>query len=488
LAVHLTRRELLEGTLALAAGAKLMGASGCGGDIAIREGASQERPSVLFIAIDDLNDWIAALGGYPRVFTPNFDRLIARGVLFTRAYATATECNPSRVSVMTGLRPSTTGIYRNIQPFRRQLPDVITLNQYFQSHRYHVAGCGKIYHGEKTRFGDPKHWDVYFSSPKDPVPAVRPLSGISHPFKGFDWGPIDASDQEMSDMQLTNWVVGYLQAEHQKPFFLACGFERPHMPLYVPKKYFDMYPLDQVVLPEVKPDDLEDVPEVARRRAVGQGDHELITSSENWKPAIQAYLASISFTDACIGRILDAVDESPRRNLVIVLWSDHGFHLGEKLHWQKFTLWEESTRVPLVFVAPGVTKSKQICGRTVELLDVYPTLLDLCGLPAAGTLEGRSLVPLLKDPQAPWTAPAISTFGRNNHAIRTERWRYIRYADGTEELYDHAKDPNEWTNLAALDEFTEVKRELSAWLPRVNAKEAPSDKKKKPRQMKKSSR
>lgn len=438
--------------------------------------AAAARPNVLFIAIDDLNDWIAALGGYPKSVTPNFDRLIRRGVLFTRAYCSSPSCNPSRVSLLTGLLPSTTGIYTNDQPFRDFLPDVVTLNQHFKNSGYHVVGCGKIYHGEQRPWGDPEGWDDYFQRPEHPTPPVTPVAGIEVPHEEFDWAPLDVPDDEMADMKVASWAARYLQQEHSRPFFLACGFSRPHLPWYVPQKYFDMYPLDQIVKPLVKEDDLEDVPPVGQRFAELQHEHRLVMESGNWEKAIQGYLATIRFTDACVGRLLDALDTGPARNTIVVMWSDHGFHLGEKLHWRKFTLWEEATRVPLVFAVPGVVAPNQVCGRTVSLLDIYPTLVELCELPPRPHLDGVSLVPLLKDPDAPWERPALTTFWRNNHAVRTERWRYIRYKDRTEELYDHEVDPSEWTNLASRADYAGVKRKLSRWLPEVNAAEAPERK------------
>jgi len=423
-----------------------------------------EKPNVLFIAVDDLNDWTGALGGYPGIETPSLDRLAANGTLFTRAYCSAPACNPSRASLMTGVRPSTSGVYHNSQPWRRAMPDVVTLPQQFQAAGYKVWGGGKIYHG---RFPDPPSWHEYFKRPNDPLPKKRPLNGIPNTAH-FDWGVVPVSDEEMSDTKVTSWGIDFLQQKQTQPFFLAVGIFRPHLPWYAPQKYFDKYPLEKIKLPETLDNDLDDVPAVGQEIA-RQRDHNRVTSSHNWKKAVQGYLASITYADAQIGRLLDALEKSPHaENTIVVLWSDHGWHLGEKRHWRKFALWEEATRVTMMMSVPGVTKPGSRCERTVSLLDIYPTLCDLCGVEKPSQLEGDSLQPLLKDPSHEWNRPAITTHGQNNHAVRDERWRYIRYHDGGEELYDHQADPLEWKNLAGDDKYKAVKAGLAVHLPKVN--------------------
>jgi arylsulfatase A-like enzyme len=256
--------------------------------------------------------------------------------------------------------------------------------------------------------------------------------------------------------------------------FLACGFTRPHLPWYVPQKYFDMHPLDRVQLPIVKEDDLDDVPEIGRRFAKPQGDHARVTKADAWKKGVQAYLAAITFADAMVGRVIRALETGPHaKNTTIVLWSDHGWHLGEKLHWRKFTLWERSTRNILMVSAPGVTKAGSICNRTVSMMDIYPTLMDLTGLKAPGAQEGESLLPWLQNPRAPKKTPAVTTYFMGNHAVRTDQWRYIRYKDGSEELYDRARDLNEWTNLASQPQLASVKMDLARWLPKHDEPDAP---------------
>jgi len=441
----------------------------------VRGQAKGNRPNVLFMAIDDLNDWIGCLGGHPDVKTPNMDRLAAKGVLFTNAHCCAPACNPSRASLMTGILPSTSGVYHNPNPWRRSgvLKDAVTIPQHFMAHGYRVVGGGKIYHGG---FPDPPSWQEYFPSqtrnqPPDPMPANRPLNGIPNTAH-FDWGPLDVGDEEMGDYKVADWAISELNKRHDRPFFLGCGFFRPHLPWYVPQKYFDMYPLDKVTLPNINEDDLADVPPIGRQMAKPQGDHRKVIDHNQWRKAVQAYLASISWTDTCVGRVIDALEESPYAdNTIIVFWGDHGWHLGEKLHWRKFALWEEATHAPLIFVVPGLTKPGGRCNRPVSFSAVYPTLIELAHLAAKPELEGSSLAPLLKDPDAPWDRPALTTHGKDNHSLRDERWRYIRYSDGMEELYDHDADPLEWKNLASDARHVDVKKRLAAFLPAKNVAE-----------------
>jgi len=458
--------------------------------------AMKGQPNVLFIAVDDLNDWANCLGGRPGVFTPNIDRLAERGVVFTNAHCSAPACNPSRASIMTGVRPSSSGIYHNGQDWRESpyLKDTVTIPEYFKSQGYSVKGGGKIFHclsWIRTRYGTDENdysiWDYYFPSNTRSMPdSIWPESSRVdgegtvrwdpvakgktewRPSYYFDWGSLKNPDEEMADYKVVDWAVSELKKEHDKPFFHAVGIFRPHIPWFVPQKYFDLYPLDQITLPPIKENDLEDCSEVGKSFCRRKWQ-EWIVQNKMWKQAVQAYLACISFADAQVGRLLDALENSPYAgNTVVVLWSDHGMHIGEKEHWEKFTLWEESTRVPLIFSAPGVAKAGSLCSKSVTLLDVYPTLVELCGQKPGTELEGESLVTWLKNPEAPKEKPAVTTWGVNNHAIRTERWRYIRYHDGTEELYDHNNDPDEYTNLAGMAEFDSLKNELAQWLPEVN--------------------
>jgi len=447
--------------------------------------SARNKPNVLFMAIDDLNDWVGCLGGHPDVKTPNLDRLASRGVLFTNAHCSAPACNPSRASLMTGILPSTSGIYHNPNPWRNSpvLKNAVTIPQHFMAHDYTAVGGGKIYHGA---FPDPPSWQSYFPSqtknkPDDPLPPNRPINGIPNTAH-FDWGPVDEPDEEMGDRQVAAWAIKELQKKHNKPFFIGCGFFRPHLPWYVPKKYFEMYPPDKIMLPNVNENDLDDVPELGKKMAKPQGDHKKVIEHNQWRKAIQGYLASISFVDTCVGMVIDSLEQSAYAdNTIIILWSDHGWHLGEKLHWRKFALWEEATHNVLMAVVPGITKPGGRCSRPVTMLDIYPTLIELCGLSEKDGLEGQSLVPLLRNPEAEWERPALTTHGRNNHSLRTERYRYIRYSDGTEELYDHDKDELEWNNLAGNPEYAEIKKQLAKWLPRTNVPEVTATKNKKKR-------
>lgn len=438
--------------------------------------AAQPRPpgppNVLFIAVDDLNDWIGPLGGHPDVHTPNLDRLARRGLVFRHAYTASPSCNPSRAALLTGVRPSTSGVYGNRQPWRRALPDAVTLPQHFMRHRYHVAGGGKIYHG---RFPDPASWHEYFPQPEDPKPRPEVASSPRSRSGGIVWGELEVAEEQMADHRVASWAADYLRRSPDRPFFLAVGIYRPHMPWSVPRRYYDLYPPDRITLPTVLEDDLGDIPQAGVAMAKPAGDHATMLATGNWRRAVQAYLASITFADAQIGRVLDALDASPHRdNTIVVLWGDHGWHLGEKQHWRKFALWEEATRTPLIWAVPGVTRPGSVSDRTVDLMSLYPTLAELAGLPAPAQNEGVSITRLLRDPDAEWHRPALTTFERGNHAVRSERWRYIRYADGSEELYDHRADPLEWRNLAADPALAEVRAELARWLPSVNAPDAPA--------------
>jgi len=445
--------------------------------------ADIDRPNVLFIAIDDLNDWIGALGGHPQAKTPNIDRLAERSVLFANAHCAAPACNPSRAALMTGIAPNQSGVYHNPQPWRPAMPDVITIPQHFSANGYWSAGSGKIYHG---RYPDPDSWDRYYPHQlenkfADPVPPERNVNGLG---KGnFDWGPVCEPTTEMGDYKTAKWIAKQLGKEHEKPFFLACGIFRPHLPWYVPQKYFDQFPLDAMELPEVLGNDLDDLPAVAIKVATSVGDHAAVVKGDQWKQAVQGYLASIAFADEQVGRVIEALDASPhKKDTVIVLWTDHGWHLGEKEHWRKFALWHRSTRTPLMISVPegipampdGSVKGRQST-QPASLLDIYPTLIELCGLPPKTELSGMSLVPMLRNPELKTDRAIVTTNGRNNHAIRDTRWRYIRYSDGSEELYDHDADPNEWTNLAGNPEYASTITRMSKWLPQTNVADAKKD-------------
>jgi arylsulfatase A-like enzyme len=349
------------------------------------------------------------------------------------------------------------------------MPDVITLPQYFKENSYQVMGHGKLFHQHDGDY--PQSWDEYTWIWPNNVPEGRPGDWR------IDGGPLDINDDEMADGKTAAWTARQLKKKYDKPFFLGVGIFRPHLDWFVPHKYFEMYPPEKVSLPEVNENDLDDIPPIGREIAESIGDYSTIKKYDQWRKAVVAYLACVSFADAMIGRVLDALEKSPYAdNTIVVLWGDHGWHLGQKLHWRKFTLWEEGTKCPLIIYAPGITKPNSRCDRPVSLIDIYPTLVDICHLLPKSGLEGRSLKRLLKNPQAKWNNPALTTYGRNNHSLRSDRYRYIRYSDGTEELYDHKTDKYEWHNLAKNSEYSRIKKELVKWLPETNAPNAPDRK------------
>ncbi len=434
------------------------------------------KPNVLFIGVDDMNDWVGCLNGHPNAKTPNIDRLAQRGVLFERAYCAAPACLPSRTALMSGLAPHQTGIYTNSSGYWRDSPrltNAVMLPQYFRQQGYWSGGTGKMYHSHGAMDADPPSWDAYWPSidhaiawSAAPPKEERPACGLDLPNR-MDWGPVDVDNEEMGDWQSVNWAIEKLQLEHDKPFFLACGIFRPHLPWYVPRKYFDMHPLETVQLPQVKENDLDDIPEKwGHRMAFPTQYHPKIAGAGKWREAVQAYLACCSFADDCVGRLIEALDQSPYKdNTIVVLWSDHGWHLGEKHHWRKFTLWEESCRNPMIIATPDMQTAGGRVGEAVSLMDIYPTLVELCGLPPRRELFGKSLVKFLADPNVRRDEPVVVANGKENWSIRTSRWNYIYYRDRSEELYDHFNDPYEWTNLADSSQYKETKEWLRSFVP-----------------------
>lgn len=440
---------------------------------------SKSKPNVLLIISDDLNDWIGPMHGHPQTKTPNLDKLASRGVTFMNAQASAPFCNPSRASFMTGRRPSTTGIYDNDQPAMPHIPRGVALNDYLRKFGYTSLGAGKIYHYRQYR---PEDWDkvVFFSDDTLPMhPAKRRPDPFGYRMFTEDkpTNPFDEqrAESELVDARTVSWCIEQLKErdDQTNSFFLVCGIHRPHTPWDVPKKYFDMHPLEEIELPPVTNNDLGDVPPAGIAFA-RTNVHERVLKAGIWKDRVRAYLAAISYMDAQAGRMLDALNKSKfRDNTVVVFVGDHGWHLGEKQHWAKCDLWREGTRTPMIWAVPGVTKPGSVCERAVDLTSIFPTICELTETPIPKWAEGPSLKPLLANPTAKWKQPAISTFLRNNHAISTDEWRYIRYADGTEELYNEKSDPNEWRNLANKPEFAKVKNGLAKFLPKINAEPVP---------------
>ena len=448
---------------------------------AIAAPAAPKRPNVLFIAIDDQNDWVGPLGGHPMVKTPHLDRLAARGTTFLNAHVQAPLCNPSRTSLMLGLRSTTTGVY-GLSPWFRDvatLKDRVALPQHFMANGYRTYTTGKIYHGG---VGGPAKRAVEFDvwgpnggiGAKPPKKLIPPTPMGDHP--AMDWGCFPHRDEDKGDYQITTWAVDRLRdMPAGQPFFLAVGYFLPHVPCYATQKWFDLYPDDDSILPPMREDDRSDTPRFSWYTHWNLPEPRLkwIRENNQWRNLVRSYLACTSFVDSQIGRLLDALEAAGlAENTVVVVWGDHGWHLGEKGITGKNTLWERSTRVPLIFAGPGVARAAR-CSRPAELLDLYPTLADLCGLPARTDIEGLSLRPQLADANAPRERPAITSHNQGNHGIRSERWRYIRYADRSEELYDTAADPNEWTNLVADPKNAGTIAELRAWLPKIDVPPAP---------------
>ena len=429
--------------------------------------------NVLMIAIDDLNDWVGHLGGHPQTHTPAIDRLAARGTAFTNAHCQAPLCNPSRTSLLTGLRPSTTGVY-GLAPWFRQdgrFRDHVTLPQHFMRAGYEVVLAGKIWHGPYPPRSERKAEAHAFGPParvgtRPPHKLVPPTPAGNHPL--VDWGTFPHRPEDRGDWQLATWAVKRIERGFDRPFFLAVGFFLPHVPCYAPPEIFRRFPREEMILPPVRDDDRRDTPPFSWYLHWRLPEPRLswLRRNREWRHLVQAYLASVHFVDRQVQRVLDALDASPyARDTIVVLWSDHGWHLGEKGITGKNSLWERSTHVPLIFAGPGIARQAR-CDAPVELLDVFPTLIELCGLPRRDDLEGHSLMPQLRDAQAPRRWPAITTHNQGNHAVRTRRWRYIRYADGSEELYDMERDPNEWTNLAGRAESEAIIAKLGKWLPK----------------------
>lgn len=428
------------------------------------------RPNVLMIAIDDLNDWVGAFGGHPQSRTPQIDALAGRGVALLNAHCQAPLCNPSRASLLTGVRPSSSGLYTLVPGLRAApvLSDRTTLPQHFRAHGYHTYSCGKVFHDgsltPRERALEFEQWGPAPGMPRPPQKFVHPPE--DHP--AMDWGVYPERDEEQADWKIATAAVEALQAAPaDRPFFIAAGFRLPHVPCFASQRWFDLHPLDQVRLPAVRDDDRDDVPPFAwyLHWKLPEPRRSWLLAADQEKRLVQAYLASISFMDSQVGRLLDALRASGRAGeTIVVLWSDHGWHLGEKGITGKNTLWERSTRVPLIFAGPGIESGGR-CRQPAELLDVYPTLIELCGLPAVDGLEGLSLGPQLRDSTTARKRPAITTHNPDNHAVRSLRWRFIRYADGSQELYDLEADPHEWKNLAADPQYAEVLEEHAKWLP-----------------------
>lgn len=436
------------------------------------------RPNVLMIVVDDLNDWVGCLKGHPQVRTPFMDELASRGTLFANAHCQSPLCNPSRTSVLTGLRPSSTGIY-GLQPGLRDIEPTRTVPTIFQQLSragYRTSVFGKVFHDgsipPRQRQDEVETWGPAPPMPRSPQRLSK--GDWSHPL--MDWGVFPDQDEDQADWKIASAAIAHLQSlPPEDSFCMAVGFRLPHVPCFASQPWFDLYPANSLVMPPVRLDDRDDVPFFAwyLHWQLPEPRLSALQRAGEWERLVRAYLATTSFVDSQIGRVLQTVDDLPQgKNTIVVLWSDHGWHLGEKGITGKNTLWERSTRVPLIWAGPGIS-ARAVCQEPVELLDIYPTLLALCDLPAASHVEGRSLIPQLKNAAAPRDFPAITTHNQHNHAVRDRRYRYIRYANGAEELYDLENDPHEWTNLVSRPESPLTIAQLKGFLPAVNLPPAP---------------
>ena len=456
---------------------------------------SATRPNVIMFVTDDLNDWVNPLG-YSQAVTPNLDRLAKMGVSFTNAHAPGVYCAPSRTAIWTGLHASTTGCYEN-QIFHYDFPDLQTIQMAFKQAGYKAFGAGKLYH-HRSGYVDLRGWDEYFARSQEVKDMAWEMNGYHmtdvplpdpYPYSPYytetereirsaghlEWGPI-ANEQEddMVDAMRTNWACDKIREQHEKPFFLAVGMYLPHYPNYAPKKYFDLYDRDVIELPPYKEDDLDDLSPALRRRMLNRyRQHLELEKLGALKDAVLAYLACVSYADAMLGRILDALETSPYRdNTIVMFWSDQGFHHGEKGHWGKHTLWERTSHVPFIWAGKGIEKDQTV-ETTVSLIDIFPTLADLCDLNLESQVEGVSLASSLQDPSSAVERNVfLPSHERGGYSIINMDWRYIRNGDGSEELYNVREDPNEWNNLAGDESYREIIGDLQTSAPEEFAAEA----------------
>lgn len=439
----------------------------CAAGAVLSTAGAESPPNVLMIIVDDLNDVPKFMERYPDAHTPNLDRLAGEGMVFTQAHCQYPLCGPSRASFMSGFLPTTLGYTTHMKDAEleersRDLGSEL-MHGYFAKHGYETLAVGKICHRHVVKGSvDHSGGRGNFHGGTGKLKANWREEGTS-----TDWAAAPERDSDLPDHDAATWARKRLDEPRERPFFMMVGFLRPHVPWYVPQKWFDLYPKrDELALPPFRRDDLDDVPDIARRLCIlpQMPRTTWAIEKEQWSAIMQAYLACVSFTDHQVGRVLDALRESlHHEDTIVLLFSDHGYHLGEKDTFQKHSLWERASHVPLIVAGPGIESGR--CERPVGLIDLYPTLLDLCRLPANPENEGRSLAPLLQDPDREWAHPVVTSWQGDNHAVQNERFRYIRYEDGSEELYDHREDLNEWTNLGASPDHQAIREELSRHLP-----------------------
>ena len=462
----------------------------------------QNNPvNVLFICIDDMNDWAGFLHTHPQVKTPNLDAAAHRGFYFTNAHCPAPICGPSRTAVLSGLWPTTSGSYTNKINYRTEMKNHISLPAHFRSHGYYSMGTGKIFHsglqkipldafdeyGAKAVSAQPFTSDDLRLALQTPYHEItKQGQSFRLPFNGipadrhwgkantFDWGSVDLPDTLFDDVRNTDWTIEQLERNFTSPFFLALGFSRPHQPLYNPSRFHKLYPPEQVKLPQHIENDLDDVPRAGREYALAastSGLHKSVVAYGKWSQAVSSYLASISFIDEQIGRVLAALDQSKyASNTAVIIWSDHGWHLGEKEHWGKETGWLRSSRVPLIIIPPKNAQTdfenQSQIDAVVNLIDLAPTLAELTGLPKNMQWEGRSLVQLMRNADEDWSNITHTTFGYGNHSIATDEWHFIKYFDGSKELYNIKNDFHQYHNLHSTVEGKNIIQALEKHLPK----------------------
>lgn len=457
--------------------------------------ANDTRPNVLFISIDDLNDWVGVFGGHAQVKTPNIDAFAESGaVIFQNAHCAGPVCGSSRSALLSGFMPSTTGVYGNSQNMldSKLVQANATLPEYFSKHGYRTLSRGKIFHKHATAHGsDMGHWafdhweHAVGGTPVDQSKITsrnknlihgKPAPVSDHTSPGgteFAWGPTSAGKEETKDYRTAQWAASQLQHQSEKPFFMAVGISRPHLPFFVPQEFIDLYDPANFKAPKIREDDLDDILVNGKHHAKHKPtpDYKWLKQNNLIDEAAMAYAAACSYADACLGVIFEGLEKSPHKdNTIVVIWGDHGWHLGEKLRYRKTTGWRVSTRVPLLVRIPHMTQG-QDCPRLVNLIDIYPSLIELCGLPKKPTLDGRSFAPLLTDPTQIWNHSSLTIFGNGNASVFNERFHYMLYSDGTEEFYDLKSDPHEWSNLAKTlsPEQRNEKTQLAAIIPETFA-------------------
>ncbi len=464
----------------------------CGSNLLVADTDANSRPNVIMFVMDDLNDMVGPLGD-KQAITPNLDRLAQSGVLFNNAHAPGIFCAPSRSAIWTGLHATTTGCY-DTEIFYYDYPDLVSLQMAFEAGGYDAYGAGKLYH-HRSGYVDLRGWKEYFtrgqnvidmayemnSYHQDDVPLPEPFPYSPYytetgrePNRHLEWGPIaNEQEEDMAATKRANWICDLLGQKQDNPFFMAVGLYIPHYPNYAPQKYFDLYDKNTLELPPYNEDDLSDLPPAIRKQMTSRKrQHDELISLGALKDMLQAWYASITFADALLGRVLDALEASSYKdNTIVIFWSDQGFHRGEKGHHGKHTLWQRTTRVPFIWAGPGIAKNETV-DATVSLIDIYPTLSELCNLPVRvdRRFDGESLVPVLIDPSmAEDRTVMVPDDEPGAYAMINSSWRYIHYRDGTEELYNVQDDPHEWNNLAAKSEYEPIKQRMQTSAPRVFA-------------------